>query len=220
MISWKKRALFGAGMAALVAVTFFAAADRGVLAADHLDPPGRTDPAVDSNPDKAGDIADVYTWPTATDLAIAVPFAGPQATNLPATYDRDMLYTINISNDDVAFTPEYQIHFRFGQNGQATGVQFSGLPGISGAIEGPVEADLRQGATVVRAGLFDDPFFFDLQGFRATRATGALSFRGDRNFFAGQNLTAAVVQFPRSAVDSGTGKVRIWATSARFGGKI
>lgn len=220
MGSWKTRALCGGAAATLAVGIFFAAADRGARAADHLDPPGRTDPAVYSNPDKAADIADVYTWHTATDLVIAMTFAGPQATNLPATYDRDMLYTINISNDEVAFTPEYQIRFRFGQNGQATGVQFSGVPGTTGVIEGPVETDLRQGQVVVRAGLFDDPFFFDLQGFRATRSTGALSFRNDRNFFAGQNLTAAVVQIPRSAVDSGNGKVRIWATSARFGGNI
>jgi len=220
MTSWNRKALLGGASALLAAGIFFAAADRGARAADHLDPPARTDPAVDSTPDKAADIADVYTWHTGTDLVIAVTFAGPQATNLPAAYDRDMLYTINISNDDVIFTPEVQIRFRFGQNGQASGVQFTGIPGSNGAIEGPVETDLRQGQVAARAGLFDDPFFFDLEGFRATRATGALSFRGDRNFFAGQNLTAAVVQFPRSAIDTGSGKVRIWATSARFGGNI
>ncbi|ATE63492.1 hypothetical protein [Rhizorhabdus dicambivorans] len=220
MTGWLGRALLGSAAIALVAGVFVVAADRGARAADHLDPPARTDPAVDTTPDKAADIADVYAWHTPTDLVIAVTFAGPQASNLPATYDRDMLYTINISNDDVTFTPEVQIHFRFGQNGSATGVQFTGVPGTTGAIEGPVEADLRQGQSVVRAGLFDDPFFFDLEGFRATRATGALSFRSNRNFFAGQNLTAGVVQFPRSAIDTGSGKIRIWATSARFGGNI
>lgn len=217
---WWKRILCGGAAATGAIGLFFAAADRGARAADHLDPPARTDPDVDQKPDKAADIADVYTWHTATDLIIAVTFAGPQATNLPATYDRDMLYTINISNDDVTFTPEIQIRWRFGQNGSATGVQFSGIPGTTGPIEGPVETDLRQGNVIVRAGLFDDPFFFDLQGFRATRSTGALSFRNDRNFFAGQNLTAAVVQIPRSSVETSTGKVRIWATSARFGGNI
>ncbi|MBD3762492.1 hypothetical protein [Rhizorhabdus sp.] len=220
MTGWWKPALLAGTMMTAAAGIFIAAADRGARAADHLDPPARTDPAVDATPDKAADIADVYTWHTPTDLIIAVTFAGPQATNLPAAYDRDMLYTINISNDDVTFTPEFQIRYRFGQNGPASGVQFSGVPGTTGTIEGPVETDLRQGQVVVRAGLFDDPFFFDLEGFRATRATGALSFRGDRNFFAGQNLTAAVVQIPRSAIAGPSGKVRIWATSARFGGNL
>ena len=194
--------------------------DRRVSAADHLDPPARTDPDVDKTPDKAADIADVYAWHTDRSLIIAVTFAGPQATSLPATYDRDMLYTINISNDSMAYTPEFKIEYRFGKDGEATGVQFKGIPGASGAIEGPVETDLKQGAVTARAGLFDDPFFFDLQGFRATRSTGALSFRADRDFFAGQNLTAAVVEMPRSAVENGANKIRIWATSARFGGQI
>lgn len=215
---WTKMS-WGAAGALAVAATLMAV-DRRVFAADHLDPPARTDPAVDSVPDKAADIADVYAWHTPTHLIIAVTFAGPQATNLPASYDRDLLYTINVSNDDVPFTPEFQIQYRFGQSGGASGVQFSGVPGTTGPIEGPVETNLQQGDVTVRAGLFDDPFFFDLQGFRTTRSTGALSFRSDRNFFAGQNLTAAVVQIPRSAIENGTNKIRIWATSARFGGQI
>lgn len=193
---------------------------RELFAADHLDPPARTDPAVDTTPDKAADIADVYAWHTPQNLIIALTFAGPQATNLPATYDRDLLYMINISNDELPYTPEFKIEIRFGKDGDATGVQFKGIPGSTGAIEGPVETDLAQGQVMARAGLFDDPFFFDLQGFRATRSTGALSFRSDRNFFAGQNLTAAVVQMPRSAVANGANKIRIWATSARIGGQI
>ncbi|MCZ4341758.1 hypothetical protein O4H52_09095 [Sphingomonadaceae bacterium G21617-S1] len=220
MAGWLGRTLLGGAAAALVAGTFIIAADRGARAADHLDPPARTDPAVDTTPDKAADLADVYTWHDGANLIIAVTFAGPQATNLPAAYDRDVLYTINISNDDVVFTPEVQIRFRFGQNGPASGVQFTGIPGTNGPLEGPVESDLRQGEVVARAGLFDDPFFFDSEGFRATRSTGALSFRNTRNFFGGQNITAAVVQFPRSAIDTGSGKVRIWSTTARFGGNI
>ncbi|MES2497811.1 MAG: hypothetical protein V4618_16975 [Pseudomonadota bacterium] len=212
------------GLAALSATAFLACGamivvDRGVFAADHLDPPARTDPDVDATPDKAADIADVYAWHSATHLVIAVTFAGPQGTNLPGSYDRDMLYTINISNDDVSFTPEFKIEYRFGQNGSASGVRFTGIPGATGPIEGPVETNLQQEQVIARAGLFDDPFFFDLQGFRATRSTGALSFRADRNFFAGQNLTAVVVQMPRSALENGANPLRIWATSARFGGQ-
>ena len=53
-----KRSLALAGL--LAAATAFWASDWTVLAADHLDPPARTDPAVDATPDKAADIADVY----------------------------------------------------------------------------------------------------------------------------------------------------------------
>ena len=204
----------------LAGTTGFLAVDRGVFAADHLDPPTRTDPAVDQSPDTAADIADVYAWHTATHLIIAVTFAGPQPATKPAIYDRDLLYAINISNDAVPFDPEIQIRWRFGFNGQAVGVQFTGVPGSTGPIEGPVETDLVQGPVMVRAGLFDDPFFFDLQGFRETRSTGRLSFRSDRNFFNGQNDTAVVVQMPRSAIENGSNPIKIWATSARFGGNI
>ncbi|RYH05798.1 MAG: hypothetical protein EON57_07180 [Alphaproteobacteria bacterium] len=212
--------LLGASGAALVAAAGFLAVDRAVVAADHLDPPTRTDPAADQNPDTAADIADVYAWHTATNVVIAVTFAGPQPSTKPAIYDRDLLYTINISNNGVPFDPEIQIRWRFGFNGSAVGVQFTGVPGSSGPIEGPVETDLVQGPVTVRAGLFDDPFFFDLQGFKETRASGVLSFRNDRSFFTGQNDTAVVVQMPRSAIENGSNPIKIWATSARFGGNI
>ena len=212
--------LFGVAGLALAASAGFLATDRGVFAADHLDPPARTDPAADQNPDTAADIADVYAWHTATNLIVAVTFAGPQPATKPAIYDRDLLYTINISNNSVPFDPEIQIRWRFGFNGQAVGVQFTGIPGTTGPIEGPVETDLVQGPVTVRAGLFDDPFFFDLQGFRETRSTGKLSFRSDRNFFNGQNDTAVVVQMPRSAVENGGNPIKIWATADRLGGNI
>jgi hypothetical protein len=215
-----KTALLGGTAVLLATAAAFLAVDRGLFAADHLDPPARTDPAADSNPDVAADIADVYAWHTATNVIIAVTFAGPQPGSRPPTYDRDVLYTINISNNSVPFDPEFRIRFRFGFNGQAVGVQFTGVPGSSGPIEGPVETNLVQGPVVVRAGLFDDPFFFDLQGFRETRSTGKLSFRSDRSFFTGQNDTAVVVQMPRSALENGTNPLKIWATTDRFGGNI
>ncbi|WP_176943650.1 DUF4331 family protein [Sphingomonas sp. YR710] len=189
-------------------------------AADHLDPPARTDPAVDLTPDKAADITDVYAWHTDTSLIIALNFAGPQATNLPGAYDRDVLYTINISNDANPTTSEFPIEIRFGQDGTSTGVQIKGAPGTTGPIVGPVETDLQKDGVLAHAGLLDDPFFFDLQGFRATKSTGKLSFDNTRNFFAGQNLTSVVLQIPRAAVENGTNPIRIWATSARFGGQL
>lgn len=197
-----------------------AVANRGLFAADHLDPPARTDPAVDTTPDKAADIADIYSWYTATHLVVVMTFAGPQSTTLPATYDRDVLYTINLSNDSVPTTSEFPIRIRFGKDGTATGVQFSGVPGLLTPLSGPVENNLTRDGVTVRAGLFDDPFFFDLQGFKDTRSTGTLMFDKNRNFFAGQNLTAFVIQIPRAAIENGTNPVRIWGTTARFGGQL
>ena len=209
-----------AGMVMLAAAGFWATADWRARAADHLDPPARTDPAVDSTPDKAADIADVYVWQTAdNNLVIAMTFAGPQGTTLPATYDRDMLYTINISNAGLPTDAEVQIRFRFGKDGASTGVEVSGLPDGGAPLVGPVEQTLTRGAILVRAGLYDDPFFFDLQGFKDSRSTGTLAFDKSRNFFAGQNLTAMVIQLPAGLVSKGD-VLNIWATTARFGGQI
>lgn len=211
-----------AGVMMALAGGAFYVTGSGLTAADHLDPPGRTNPSNDTTPDKAADIADVFAWHTATDINLVLTFAGPQANNLPATYDPNVLYTINVSNAAPRTTPNFPILVRFGpgSGGNNFGVQVSGVPGVTGTIEGPVETDLAKDGVRVRAGLFDDPFFFDLQGFRDTVATGRLSFNNQRDFFAGQNLTAIVISIPRDRIENGTNLVDVWATTARFGGQL
>ena len=214
-----------AGGAALLAIPLaLQLAEQSAPAADHLDPPARTDPAVDSTPDKAADIADLYAFHTDSTVTLILTFAGPQASNLPATYDRDVEYSINVSNAAPRTTANFPIKFRFGQdmgaNGSQFGVKVSGLPGVTGDIVGPVETDLTKDGVTVRAGLFDDPFFFDLQGFRETRSTGTLSFNNSRDFFAGQNITAVIIDIPRSRIANGSNAIDIWSDTARFGGQI
>lgn len=207
----------------MVCVAFVTAAlwasDWPVRAADHFDPPARTDPLVAATPDKAADIADIYTWQTADSVVIVLTFAGPQAANLPATYDPDILYTINISNADAPTDAEIQIRFKFGKDGQNVGVQVDGLPDGGGPLIGPVEQTLSRGAIQVRAGLYDDPFFFDLQGFKDSKSTGNLSISKDRNFFNGQNDTAIVIQIPTAMLNKGS-PLNMWATTARFAGQL
>lgn len=219
----RKKTQLIAGTGVLVFAGTLALALPGELldAADHLDPPALTDPAVDPTPDRAADIADVYAWHTETSVIIALTFAGPQATTRPATYDRDVLYTVNVSNAAPRTTPNIPIRIRFGPgSGDQVGVKVSGLPGVSGDVIGAVETDILKDGVRVRAGLFDDPFFFDLQGFRETSATGTLSFNKDRDFFAGQNLTAVVIEIPRNRIANGDNLIDIWATTARFGGQL
>ena len=211
----------GAGLLIALSAGAMYVTGAGLTAADHLDPPGRTNPANDTTPDKAADIADVFAWHTAADVNLVLTFAGPQAANLPAVYDPDVLYTINVSNAGSRTSPEFPIEVRFGRgSGNSFGVQVKGLPGVTGTIEGPVETDLVKDGVRVRAGLFDDPFFFDLQGFRDTVSTGRLSFNNQRDFFAGQNDTAIVISIPRTRIENGTNLVDVWATTARFGGQL
>jgi hypothetical protein len=196
----------------------FLTANWQAQAADHFDSPTRTDPLVNAAPDTPADIADVYVWHTATDLVIALTFAGPQPAGRPPTYDRDILYTVNISNANSPTDPEIQLRFRFGRDSSGNvGIEVNGLPDGAGPLVGPVETTLTRNNMMVRAGLYDDPFFFDLQGFRETRSTGNLAFVSSRSFFTGQNDTSVVFQIPRSRVETGQ-QLNIWATTARFGG--
>ena len=97
---------------------------------------------------------------------------------------------------------------------------FLTAPGVTGALSGPVEQVLSQDGVRVEAGLFDDPFFFDLQGFKDTASTGTLSFDSSRDFFAGQNLTAIVISIPRDRIENGTSPIDVWGTTARIGGQM
>ncbi len=204
-----------------------------VEAADHLDPPRRTNPAdppagAGAAADREADIADVYAWTTGTDpdrLVLAMSFAGP---NLPVAdqaipCDRDVLYQIHIDTnaDPLAgrgAEDEFTINVRFGEDDAGNCmVQFSGIPGLAtgATLEGMVEHTLERGETQAFAGLRDDAFFFDLQGFRTTLMTGALSFVNDRDFFAGQNTPVMVIELPTVAVAPSTGTIRIWGSTAR-----
>lgn len=214
----------------LVGVPSLALAAAGVLllpgasnrAADHFDPPGRTDPTVDSNPDLPADIADVYAWHSGDNLNLAVTFAGPNVNTAPAFYDRDVLYKVLISTAAPDDTAEVVIRVRFGPGTRPNeyGVRIEGVPGVTGTIEGPVETTLVKDGVQARAGLFDDPFTFDLQGFRELRPTGQIRFNNTRDFFDKQNDTGFVISIPRTRLGSGSNTIRVWSTTGRFGGQI
>lgn len=209
---WLKRAFAGAVAIALVAF----GSDRALVAADHFDPPART--GSDTNTvgfDVAADIADLYAFHDADNVYIAIGFGGPSATNLPGFYDPDVLYTINISNMPPRTDTEFPIEIRFGRDGVNPGIQVRNLPG-GVSIEGPVERNLTtSNGIVVRAGVFDDPFFFDPQGLRDSRATGNLSFNNQRDRFARLNSTFVILSIPRALVDRGS-PLDVWSTSARI----
>ncbi|WP_157083027.1 hypothetical protein [Novosphingobium lentum] len=192
------------------------------LGADHLDPPGRTDAAVDTTPDVPADIADVFAWHSNGTVKIAMTFAGPQPVGAPMFYDRNVLYKINISNALPADTADIVIKARFGKGSGANdwGVRFEGIPGVNGTIEGPVEQTLVKDGVKARVGLFDEPFFFDLIGFRETKSLSTIRIRNDRNFFDGQNDTAIVLEIPEANFGTNPTPLGIWGQTLRFGGQL
>ncbi|MCW1381480.1 hypothetical protein OLX02_01455 [Novosphingobium sp. KCTC 2891] len=193
----------------------------GAESADHLDPPTRTDAGFDTTPDVPADIADVFAWHSNGTVKIAMTFAGPVATTAPSYYDRDVLYKIHISTKAPGTTDEFTIKARFGKGAGANdwGVRFEGVPGV-GTIEGPVETNLEKDGVKARAGLFDEPFFFDLIGFRETRSFGQVRIRNNRNFFDGQNDTAVVFEIPDANFGGDVSQLEFWGQTLRFGGNL
>lgn len=187
-----------------------------MLAADHAESPT-------TKADLAADITDVYAWHDAAvdRLTTVINVAGLQApvAGQEGAWDDEILLTLHLDRTGDAVA-EVLVEIRFGQAvSGAWGVQVRNLPGTSGPVAGAVEQVLDAGGGAkVFAGLRDDPFFFDLDGFRATLSTGTLSFDNTRDSFAGTNITSVVLEMPLSAATlAGTApNLRIWATSARL----
>lgn len=209
--------------AALLPLAFLTG-EAPVPAADHLDPPARTNPNNDSTADFAADIADIYVFHDAVNVTVIVTVGGPSATNLPARYDDQVRYTVDISNQSPRTTVDVPIAFQFGQApGGADapwGVRVQNVPGVGGDIVGSVERVLEKDGVRVFAGLVDDPFFFDAQGLRESREMGVLRFNNSRDFFGAQNITAVVIEIPRSRLENGANTLDFWTTSARLGGQL
>lgn len=183
-------------------------------AADHNDPPGAAASGATDQP--AADIDDVYAWHEGSNLNIVTTFSGPTAPSATAgtrgIYSRNSQFLIHISENATPTVDTHTIKVRFGQATGRWGVQLSGIPGRTEPLVGPVESLLQSRDVKAFVGLRDDPFFFDLEGFRATLSTGALAFMTTRDFFAGKNTTAIALQFPTTAATT-SGNIRVWVSS-------
>ncbi|HYE06196.1 MAG TPA: DUF4331 family protein, partial [Planctomycetota bacterium] len=190
------------GAAAVGAIALSALA---LIAADHNDAPSLASL-------RPSDINDVYAWHTSDSVVMAVTFGGPGMPADDATYSSDVLYTLNIDTDEDNVA-NHRIRFQFGQNtAGAWGVRFHDVPGVAGSYTGAVDTVLDLGPSVKAfAGLRDDPFFFDLQGFQETVAMGTVRFMNTRDFFAGRNTKCAVLEIPRATFASQT--FGFWATT-------
>lgn len=193
-----------------------------LMGSDHKDGPNST-------ADHAADIADLYAWHDATagTLTIALTFAGFGAPGQAATFDPNVLYSVHIdraanasSFDQVS---DVDINVRFARNARGEyGVQVENMPGATGPMSGKVETVIADSAgRQVFAGLRDDPFFFDLDGFKATLAKpdsdSVLRFSNTHDTFAGTNVTAVVMQMKLADVTVAGTKpsLALWASSGR-----
>ncbi len=167
-----------------------------------------------SGADPAADIGDLYVWHDQGRVNAVLTFAGYRLRTEAPVYDADVLYQIHFDVDGDNLADEI-VEARFGQNSAGDwGVRIDGLPGSSAPLVGAVDETLEDGAARAVGGQFDDPFFFDLQGFQDTLSTGTLSFDASRDFVALKNTSAVVVSFEASAL--GSESFSAWATTGRL----
>jgi hypothetical protein len=179
-----------------------------VNAADHVDAPK-------TSANLAADITDVYAWHTGDGKIVAVVnYAGFTEKGAPAKFDSNVLYTIHVDSDGDNIS-DHDVLVRFGLNtAGAWGMQVSDLPGGNPVVTGSVGTTIDAGMGLrVWGGLRDDPFFFDLDGFKTTLMTGALSFDKAHDTFAATNVTSIIVEMSTDAVVGNGSTLRLWAST-------
>ncbi len=220
-----RRILLIIGTVALVAAGAAGFIGLGADAADHRD-----SPVVEADP--AADITDIYAFRSAENADNLVVYLGVNGVTSPAeqaerNFATDVAYNIHVDNtgDLVADA--------------TAAMTFSGDPltftvaGLGPDITGPVTAvdakapEITEAAGVkVFAGPRDDPFFFDLTGFKNFVAGPFVPVSGLRpagedpaDFFEGTNVTAIVIELPvvalTSGADANSGAIKAWATTKR-----
>jgi hypothetical protein len=186
------------------------------LAADHLDAPGLTSPGGDTRLD----INDLYAFAN-NGTTVFIMTVNPLAGVLnDGSFHPNASYNFQVDNDGDA-KPDTSYRITFSGSGSGQDVLVRQVPGKGGsAVQGQGQVgeniSLTSGGTF-RAGVFDDPFFFDLNAFLGTN--GRTFCDGSQNdFFAGLNVSALVLEVPSSNL--GSQNVGIWASTELGGSQI
>jgi hypothetical protein len=208
----------------------------GADAADHLDAPGLTPPGGDVRLD----LTDIYAFRAAggrTALVLNVngfSKAGQQATfatgvpSVAAT--KRVSYNFRVDNNGDA-KQDVVLSVTFGnpnkQGVQKLQVRRNGKLILNGKTSafGKVVANRGRGVRAF-AGMRDDPFFFDLDGFLNILSSqpgksflGCTSPRPDK--FAGSNVSSIVLELNRSLLTRrGSSKIGVWATTNQGGAQV
>lgn len=194
---------------AALGMTALALGRPDAQAADHIDAPIAAG-------DAAADLTDFYAWHQDDRIIAALGFAGFDIPGSDGTYDDELLYGIHVDNDGDN-EPDQTVWVRFGQASDGSwGVMIEGIPGGEAQVIGPVNTELDAGLNLrAFAGVRDDPFFFDFDGFQETLGTATLSFDPERDSFANTNATMIVVEMSIDGVAGGSDTLALWATTAR-----
>ena len=222
-----RKPLFAIAGLALLASTGFASLAT-VGGADHKDSPSVSDtPAVDNT--------DLYAFrsPANNDNLVIVagfnPLTAP-SDNARTNFDPQMQMQIEVDRTgDPA--PEATATLRFTENPLTLVVEGLG-PAISAPVTPPGQANpiiTEAGGVKVFAGLREDPFFFDLQGFMMFASNPQAPVSGLRpagagqatDTFAGTNVSMIVLEVPITALtganNANTGTIKVVGNINRGG---
>lgn len=209
----------------LAMLTIVVCAASYLIAADHIDAPAVTG--------TGSDITDVYAFQSpanADNIVFVVNVQGllaPSAT-AAASFDEEVMIEINIDNSATKDNIEDLVIQAAFDDGKVKvyGPEAPIQKGLTSTLlkSAPIEAAVssyganpsmgeRNGIKVF-AGPRDDPFFFDLNQYKAIIGGTATSFNNPgTDAFAGTNVLALVVEVPKAML--GSGSINIWATSNR-----
>ncbi len=199
-------ALLVVAIAAGFAVGFPAVISRG---ADHLDAP-----LVQA--DGRLDINDVYafTRDSSTVLVMTVnPLAGVLS---PPTFHPKAKYEFLIDNNgDAKDDLRYRFEFSEPDGSMQQDVKLRQMGGPLNA-SGTTGQDISlSNGGMLRADLFDDPFFFDLIAFQNGLAfclpSGNPNSNSGIDFFAGFDVSAIVLEVPTADLVGGSSSIGVWA---------
>ncbi len=192
-----------------------------IYAADHIDTP-----AVTNQPT---DITDLYVF-RGSDPNNLVFVANSQGLMSPtasaaAKFNENTVYEFNIDKtgdnvEDLVIQCKYDAA---SNKMQVYGPVIPSATGTKSKLEGSITADaavtaygaapvIGTGATGIKvfAGPRDDPFFFDLNRYKAILAGTATAFANPgTDTFAGTNVMSVVVEVPKSLIGA-TGAINVW----------
>ena len=181
-------------LTSILSVLVLTVSGTSLFAADHLEAPAVMD-------DGRLDINDLYAFQSFEDAerSVLILTVNPAAGVIsPTSFNPAGRYLFEIDNTgdavaDIVYEATFSRVFRNGR--QRFLIRRNGavvVRGMTGSPELPMRAPGRIRA---RCGVFDDPFFFDLNGFN-----DGFNFTGD-DFFAGLNVSAIVLEVPNSQLN-------------------
>lgn len=199
-------------------------AAQSSFAADHLDAPlvqedGRTD------------INDLYVFqsPANPDNVVMIMTVNPAAGVLsPETFRPFAGYELMIDEDgDGKTDSQYEMRFNKPDENGVQSIRLRqrdlGRGGFTTIANGHTGHNIPvAGGGTITAGVFDDPFFFDLVAFQdqVQGAGGSRTFcdGNETDFFAGLNASAIVLEVPRSSFPSDN--IGVWARTRVQGPQV